>query len=134
MKSVLFVCVHNSGRSQIAEAFFNYLAKGNLRAFSAGTKPSTIVDPTIIEVMLEVGIDISEKRPKALTLEMIEKADLMITMGCGADIGCPARYVKTEDWQLEDPTGRALEQVRAIRDDIKARVIRLIEEIRLKDD
>ena len=84
--------------------------------------------------MLEVGIDISEKRPKALTLEMIEKADLMITMGCGADIGCPARYVKTEDWQLEDPTGRALEQVRAIRDDIKARVIRLIEEIRLKDD
>jgi protein-tyrosine-phosphatase len=118
----------------MAEAFFNHLAKGNMRAFSAGTKPSDMVDPTIIEVMLEVGIDISEKRPKALTLEMIEKADLMITMGCGANTGCPARYVKTEDWQLDDPTGRTLEQLRAIRDDIKARVIRLIEEIRLKDD
>ena len=134
MRSVLFVCVHNSGRSQMAEAFFNHLAKGDLHASSAGTKPSNIVDPTIIKVMLEVGIDISKKKPKALTLEMIEQADLMITMGCGADVGCPARYVKTEDWQLEDPTGRALEQVRAIRDDIKARVIRLIEEIRLKDD
>jgi arsenate reductase len=118
----------------MAEAFFNHLAKGNLRAFSAGTKPSDRVDQTIIEVMHEVGIDISEKRPKALTLELIEKADLMITMGCGADTGCPARYVKTEDWKLDDPTGRPIEQVRAIRDDIRAKVIRLIENFSSKED
>jgi len=129
MKSVLFVCVHNSGRSQMAEAFFNHLTKGNIRAFSAGTKPSDGVDPTIINAMLEVGIDISKKKPKALTLEMMEKADLMITMGCGADVGCPARYVKTEDWRLEDPAGKTIEQVRAIRDDIRAKVIRLIENL-----
>jgi len=118
----------------MAEAFFNNLAKGNIRAFSAGTKPSDKVDPTIIKVMLEVGIDIGGKRPKALTPEMMEKADLMITMGCGADIGCPARFVRTEDWRLEDPTGRPLGRVRAIRDDIRAKVIRLIEELGSKDD
>lgn len=134
MKSVLFVCVHNSGRSQMAEAFFNHLTKGNMRAFSAGTKPSDMVDPTIIKVMLEVGIDISKKRPKALTLEMIEQADLMITMGCGADVGCPARYVKTEDWQLDDPTGRSIDQVRAIRDSIRAKVLRVIEDLSSKED
>jgi len=134
MKTVLFVCVHNSGRSQMAEAFFNQLAKDNAHASSAGTKPKDMVDPVVIKAMLDVGIDISKKRPKSLTLEMIEKADLMITMGCGADIGCPARYVKTEEWDLEDPNGRPLEQVRAIRDDISAKVIRLIEDIGSKED
>ena len=105
-----------------------------MRAFSAGTKPSDMVDPTIIKVMLEVGIDISKKRPKALTLEMIEQADLMITMGCGADVGCPARYVKTEDWQLDDPTGKSIDQVRAIRDSIRAKVLRVIEDLSSKED
>ena len=131
MKTVVFVCVHNSGRSQMAEAFFNLLAKGNAKAISAGTQPTEKVNPVVTEVMKEVGIDISANKPKMLTFDMVEKAEKMITMGCGAEAGavCPASFIETEDWTLEDPEGKPIEQVRKIRDEIKDRVIRLIEEI-----
>ena len=131
MKTVLFVCVHNSGRSQMAEAFFNQLAKGKAQAYSAGTQPADKVNPVVIEAMREVGIDISGNRPKALTIDMVEKADRMITMGCGAEAEavCPASFIETEDWALEDPKGKSLEQVRKIRDEIKERVTKLLNEI-----
>jgi len=131
-KTVLFVCVHNLGRSQIAEAFFNQLAKGEAFAISAGTQPADKVNPVVVEAMREIGIDISGNKPKALTMDMVEKADRMITMGCGAEAEdtCPASFIETEDWALEDPKGKSLEQVRKIRDEIKGRVIRLLKELK----
>ena len=130
-KIVVFVCVHNSGRSQMAEAFFNQLAQGKALALSAGTQPGDSVNPTVVEAMKEVGIDISGNKPKMLTLEMIEKAAKMITMGCGDDAGglCPAGFIETEDWKLEDPKGKSLAQVRIIRDEIKQRVAALVQKI-----
>ena len=124
MKTVVFVCVHNSGRSQMAEAFFNQIAEGKAIALSAGTQPGDKVHPIVVEAMKEAGIDISENKPKMLTMEMIEKADKMITMGCGADAGglCPAGFIETEDWALEDPSGKTISEVRIIRDEIKRRV------------
>jgi len=127
VKTVLFVCVGNSGRSQMAEAFFNQAAGDKARAMSAGTKPASAVDPQIVQVMREVGIDISAARPKPLTMEMLDRADRVVTMGCGTEGVCPASFVETEDWQLEDPKGKSLEEVRRIRDEIKARVTRLLE-------
>jgi arsenate reductase len=127
VKAVLFVCVGNAGRSQMAEAFFNRAAGGRARAISAGTKPASAVDPRAIEVMREVGIDISAARPKALTMELLEQADRVVTMGCGAEGVCPASFVETEDWQLEDPKDKLLDEVRRIRDEIRARVQRLLE-------
>jgi arsenate reductase len=129
MKKILFVCVHNAGRSQIAEAFFNHYAKGKAQAFSAGTHYASRINPIVVEAMGERGIDISNKRPKMLTLEMLGVADKVISMGCGVEGVCPATFVPTEDWQLEDPEGKPIEQVRAIRDEIEAKVKTLIEEI-----
>jgi arsenate reductase (thioredoxin) len=129
MKKILFVCVHNAGRSQIAEAFFNHYAKGKAQAFSAGTHYASRIDPIVVEAMAERGIDISNKRPKMLTLEMLGVADKVISMGCGVEGVCPATFVPTEDWQLEDPEGKPIEQVRAIRDEIEAKVKTLTEEI-----
>jgi arsenate reductase len=129
MKKILFVCVHNAGRSQMAEAFFNHYAKGKAQAFSAGTHYASLIDPIVVKAMAERGIDISNKRPKMLTLEMLGVADKVITMGCGAEGVCPATFVPTEDWQLEDPEGKPIEQVRATRDEIEAKVKQLIEEI-----
>lgn len=126
METVLFVCVHNAGRSQMAEAIFNQLANGKARAISAGSKPADRVNPIAIEAMREIGIDISQNKPKLLTIELMEQASRVITMGCGEDTACPASWVKTEDWELEDPAGKPIEQVRKIRDEIKARVIRLV--------
>jgi len=128
MKTVLFVCVHNSGRSQMAEAFFNQLAKGRARALSAGTDPAEAVDTTVAAVMREIGIDLSRNRPKALTLEMLDEADKVITMGCGVEGVCPASMVETEDWGLEDPKDKPLEKVREIRDEIRARVVKMLEQ------
>ncbi len=135
MKTVLFVCVHNSGRSQMAEAFFNHLTKGEAQAFSAGTQPGDRVNPAVVEAMKEVGIDISANKPKLLTFEMIEKADRMITMGCGADAAglCPAGFLETEDWALEDPHGKPIEEVRTIRDEIRRRVSTLVSEMTQKE-
>ena len=131
MKTILFVCVHNSGRSLMAEAFFNHMAKGKAQAYSAGTQPADIVNPIVVEAIREVGIDISGNKPKALTMGMVEKADRMITMGCSAEAEavCPASFIKTEDWTLEDPKGKSLEQVRKIRDEVKNRVVKLLAEL-----
>lgn len=128
MQKVLFVCVHNSGRSQIAEAFLNRLAKGKAVATSAGTDPNLHVNPSVVEAMLEVGIDISNQRPKPLTLEMLENVDRVITMGCSAEGVCPTSFIPTENWELEDPKGKPIEEVRQIRDEIKAKVEELAEE------
>lgn len=124
---MLFVCIGNAGRSQMAEAFFNHLADGKARAISAGTKPASAVDPQTIKVMREVGIDVSGNKPKALTMEMLEQADRVVTMGCGVEGVCPASFVETEDWQIEDPKGKPIEEVRRIRDEIRTGVLRLLE-------
>jgi protein-tyrosine-phosphatase len=131
-KKVLFVCVHNSGRSQIAEAFFNKLAGNKATATSAGTQPGNEINPTVVQVMREAGIDISRNKPKMLTPEMTKKADRVITMGCGAEKVCPAVFVPMEDWGIDDPEGKPAVEVRKIRDDIKNRVTRLIKELKPK--
>ena len=129
MKKVLFVCVHNSGRSQMAEAFFNRLAKGKAVAISAGTKPAIQVNPIVGQAMLEVGVDIRNQKPKLLTSEMLENTDRVITMGCNVEQACPAALVPTEDWELEDPEGKPIEKVRQIRDEVKVKVGALIKEL-----
>lgn len=129
MKKVLFVCVHNSGRSQMAEAFFNHYSRGEALATSAGTEPAVAVDPGVVEVMREVGIDISNKMPKKLTPEMLDGVDRVVTMGCGVEGVCPASFISTEDWGLEDPSGKPLERVREIRDEIEKRVRILLSEL-----
>ena len=133
MKRVVFVCVHNSGRSQMAEAFFNRIAAGKASASSAGTQPGEKVNPVVVQVMKEVGTDISSNRPKMLTFEMVESSERMITMGCGAEAGavCPASFIETEDWALEDPEGKPIAQVRKIRDEIRDRVVKLVNEMGL---
>jgi len=125
VKHVLFVCTHNAGRSQIAEAFFNRVAPDDVRAESAGQEPRAGVWPEVIEAMREVGIDLAGKRPKKLLPEMQLHADWAITLACGAT--CP--YVPTivEDWDVPDPAGRSLDEVRAIRDQIELRVHDLLE-------
>ena len=134
MRKILFVCVHNAGRSQMAEAFFNKMTKGKARGISAGTQPSDKVNPVVVEAMREVGIDIRHKRPKMLTLEIMEGVDRVITMGCGAEGVCPASFIPTEDWQLDDPDGKSIEQVRQIRDEVKSRVEKLIKELDIGAD
>jgi protein-tyrosine-phosphatase len=113
----------------MAEAFLNHFGKGQARAISAGTEPASTVDPTVIKVMKEVGIDISGNKPKALTPEMIDQANLVITMGCSAEAACPASWVETRDWALEDPKDKPIEKVREIRDEISVRVKKLLSEI-----
>jgi protein-tyrosine-phosphatase len=110
----------------MAAAFFNHIARNGIAAISAGTNPAEHVNPLVIEVMGEVGIDISQQKPRALTLEMMEKADRAITMGCGVEETCPASFIPTENWELDDPEGKPLDEVRRIRDDIKARVETLV--------
>jgi arsenate reductase len=127
MKTVLFICVHNSGRSQMAEAFFNQMAEGKAKAISAGSHPTDEVNPVVVKAMGEVGIDISRNKPKLLTLQMMEGIDKAVTMGC--ENACPLTTVETVDWGLEDPKDKPLERVRTIRDDIKNRVGNLIKEM-----
>jgi protein-tyrosine-phosphatase len=129
MKKVLFVCVHNAGRSQMAEAFFNGLAEGKALALSAGTEPASRVNSVVVKVMREVGIDIRHQEPKLLMLEMLENVDRVITMGCSMEKACPASFVPTEEWNLEDPEGKSIEEVRQIRDKTKARVEELLERL-----
>lgn len=136
MKRVLFVCVHNSGRSQMAEAFAKKLGDSKIIAESAGTEPGDSLNPQAVAAMEEIGYDMSGHHPKVMTPEMVNSADRMITMGCGVDAEgvCPASFVPTEDWGLEDPKGQPIEKVREIRDLIKARVERLIEEMTTGED
>ena len=129
MKRVLFICVHNSGRSQMAEAFLNHIASGKVEAVSAGTMPVDHVQPDVITAMRELGIDISRQRPKALTADMLESADRVVTMGCSQEQVCPASLVPVEDWQLEDPEGQSLDKVRKIRDEIQSRVEKLVAQL-----
>ncbi len=131
MKKVVFVCTHNSGRSQMAEAFANRLGAGKVIAESAGTQPTNGLNPQAVAAMQEIGYDMSGHYPKVMTLDMVNSADRMITMGCGVDTEgvCPASFIPTEDWGLEDPKGQPIEKVRQIRDEIEARVEKLIDEL-----
>jgi protein-tyrosine-phosphatase len=113
----------------MAEAFFNHLTVNKASGFSAGTQPASIVNPTVVQVMREAGIDISGRKPKMLTLEMMKKADRVITMGCGTEGVCPASVVPMEDWKIEDPEGKSVEKVRQIRDTIRNKVAALIKEL-----
>ena len=113
----------------MAEAFFNQMAKGKATAVSAGTRPAVHTDKGVVKAMREIGIDVSKQKPKALTLEMMEKADRVITMGCGVSETCPASFVPTEDWELDDPEGKSPEEIRKIRDTIRDRVETLVKEL-----
>lgn len=125
MTRVVFACVHNAGRSQMAAAFLNQLGEGKARAVSAGTNPGTRVHPEVVEAMKEVGIDLSVAVPQRLTTELASNADMLITMGCGDE--CPyVPGVTRSDWPLEDPKGRSLDDVRRIRDEIRRRVVELL--------
>ncbi len=125
---VLFVCIHNAGRSQMAAALLHHHARGAVRVTSAGSEPADQINPAVREVMAEIGIDLSGEFPKRLTTDAVQAADVVITMGCGD--ACPIfdgrRYL---DWQLIDPAGKTLEEVRPIRDDIDTRVRHLLAEI-----
>lgn len=125
MKTVIFACVHNAGRSQMSAAFFNQIADPQkARGISAGTEPGTRVHPEVVEVMKEVGIDLSGATPQKLTVDLAKGAELLVTMGCGD--ACPAvPGLKRDDWPLEDPKGKPIERVRQIRDDIRDRITKL---------
>jgi protein-tyrosine-phosphatase len=125
MKHVLFVCTHNAGRSQMAQAFFEIHGPDDVRAESAGTDPRSEVWPDVVTAMKEVGIDLSGRRPKRLDLEMQLHADWAVTMGCGDS--CPYVATRVEDWDLPDPAGQPLERVLQIRDQIEQKVLELIE-------
>ena len=129
MEQVLFICVGNSSRSQMAEGLFNHLAQGKARAVSAGTEPARALDPNAVAVMAELGIDISVQWPKALTQEMVDSATRRISMGCGVQESCPAWALPHEDWDLDDPYHQPIEVVRRIRDQIRARVEALLREL-----
>ncbi len=126
--SVLFVCVHNAGRSQMAAGYLQHLAGDRIEVFSAGSRPADRVNPAAVAAMAEVGIDIAGEQPKILTTTSVRQADVVITMGCGDT--CPAFPGKSyRDWVLEDPAGQGVEAVRPIRDEIKAQVEALIAEL-----
>ncbi|MGT2462788.1 arsenate reductase ArsC [Sinomonas atrocyanea] len=126
--SVLFVCIHNAGRSQMAAAYLLHLSGGRIEVRSAGSEPAAKINPAAVAAMLEEGIDIRTETPKILTAEAVKRSDVVITMGCGDT--CPIfpgkRY---EDWNLEDPAGKGVDSVRPIRDEIRARVQALIGEL-----
>ncbi len=126
--SVLVVCVHNAGRSQMAAAFLSHLSGGRIEVRSAGSAPADTVNPAAVEAMKEVGIDMSLEIPKVLTTQAVKDSDVVITMGCGD--ACPffpgKRY---EDWKLEDPAGQGIDGVRPIRDEIRARIENLIADL-----
>ena len=128
MSRVLFVCLHNAGRSQMSRALFERAAAGRYEAESAGTEPAERIHPEVAEVMRELGVDLDGRTPRKLTQELAEWADVVVTMGCGD--ACPyipgKRYI---DWDLPDPKGRPVEKVRALRDDIALRVQALAEEL-----
>ena len=126
MKYVLFVCNHNAGRSQMAQALFERHAPADVRAESAGSTPAAAVWPNVIETMAEIGIDLSARRPKKLTVEMQLHADWAVTMGCGD--ACPYVPTRVDDWNIPDPAHQPLEVVREIRDQVEERVVELVDE------
>ena len=132
MKTVLFVCVHNAGRSQMAEAFLNASATERglqVRAESAGTLGAGTLNAMAVQAMEEIGISMSSHVPKQLSAEMVARADTIVSMGCGVDAAaCPAKFLVTEDWGLDDPAGQPIERVREIRDQILTKVEALLQE------
>jgi protein-tyrosine-phosphatase len=128
MSTVLFVCLHNAGRSQMSQALFEQAANGRHTALSAGTTPGERVHPEVVDVMRELGMDLTDRRPRLLTPELAQQADIVITMGCGDQ--CPyipgKRYI---EWDLPDPKGRPIDEVRATRDEIDSRVTALLAEL-----
>jgi len=126
--TVLFVCVHNAGRSQMAAGFLRHLAGDRVEVLSAGTEPAESINPVAIEAMAEVGIDIREAVPELLMADTVKHSDVVITMGCGDQ--CPVfPGIRYEDWPLEDPAGQGIDQVRRIREDIEARIRALLLEL-----
>ena len=129
-KTILFVCVENAGRSQMAEGFFKKYASNGIKTLSAGTKPVSQINPIVVETMKEVGIDISKQKSKELTDEMIRESDNVINMGCMDKNFCPTIWLpKVIEWNLEDPKGKSIEKVREIRDEIEKRVKEVVAEI-----
>ena len=130
MKKVLFVCVENAGRSQIAEGFFKKLAPSECEGISAGTIPVSEINPLAIKAMKEVDIDISDNKSKLVTNEMIEESDSVVNMGCMDKESCPALFVEEiDDWDIEDPKGKSIEEIRKIRDSIETKVKKLVSEL-----
>ena len=131
MKKILFVCVENAGRSQMAEAFAKRYGGEDVEVYSAGTMPASSIHPEVIEVMKEKGFDLSGRKPQMLDLKMVEAADIVVTMGCSVEGLCPAPLIKNIiDWKLEDPKGKPIEKVREIRDEVERRVLMLLEQIK----
>ncbi len=129
-KNVLFVCVENAGRSQMAEAFFKKYAKNQFNVISAGTSPSSHLNPVVVSVMNELGIDLENQKPQLLSSSMIENSNKTVNMGCMDKESCPSLFVKdVDDWNIEDPKGKSIEDVRKIRDQIKNDVLNLLNSI-----
>ena len=123
MKRILFVCVENAGRSQMAEAFFKKYMPSGFQPISAGTKPAVRVNPIVIQAMKEVGIDIENNSTQNISQQMIDEAEIAVNMGCMDKESCPALFLKdVEDWEIQDPKGKSIEEVRAIRDQIEQKV------------
>ncbi|MEM2139577.1 arsenate reductase ArsC [Nitrososphaera sp.] len=130
MKTILFVCVENAGRSQMAEGFFNKYAPKGFRAVSAGTKPASQINPLAVQAMKEAGVDISSQKSKIITDEMIRNSEKAVNMGCMDKAECPLLFLNNPvDWGIEDPKGKPIEKVREIRDDIERRVKELVKNL-----
>ncbi|MBI5156565.1 MAG: arsenate reductase ArsC [Acidimicrobiia bacterium] len=130
---IVFLCVHNAGRSQMAAGFARTMGGDRVRVHSGGSSPAATVNPVVVAAMAEVGIDIADRRPRAWTIEAIRAADVVVTMGCGDE--CPyVPGVQYEDWPVDDPSGLPLERVREVRDDIRDRVTRLLSRLGVIED
>ncbi|MCV0412923.1 arsenate reductase ArsC [Nitrosarchaeum sp.] len=133
MKKILFVCVENAGRSQMAEAFFKKFMPKGFEVISAGTKPSDKVNPIVLQAMNEIGIDMKNQTPKTISQQIISESEKAVNMGCIDQESCPALFLKDVlDWQIPDPKGKPIEQVREIRDQIRSNVIDLIKSLEEK--
>ena len=126
-KNILFVCVENAGRSQMAEAFFKQYAKNQFNVVSAGTSPASDLNPVIVSVMAEIGIDLKNQQPRLLSTLMIENSNKTINMGCMDKESCPSLFVKgVDDWNIDDPKGKSIDDIRKIRDQIKNDILNLL--------
>ena len=133
-KNILFVCVENAGRSQMAEAFFKKYAKNSFNVISAGTYPSSNLNPVVVSAMNEIGIDLKNQQPQLLSTSMIKNSNKTVNMGCMDEESCPSLFVKgVDDWNMDDPKGKSLDDVRKIRDQIKHSVLNLLNSLECDD-
>ena len=133
-KNILFVCVENAGRSQMAEAFFKKYAKNQFNVISAGTYPSSNLNPVVVSAMNEIGIDLKNQQPQLLSTSMIKNSNKTVNMGCMDKESCPSLFVKgVDDWNMDDPKGKSLDDVRKIRDQIKHNVLILLDSLECDD-